>query len=283
MTSVQIRFKWIPLLIFMVFVLGIKCWAQTTDPSQNDPKKITIKPKEERLVDQANAILKSGDDARYALELLNEALDIKPEFVTAMNNKGWALIQLERYAEAVAVLDSCIRLAEPDNPNLPSAYGNRASAYNALGKYREAITNYNKIIQMNPKDTLAYRYRGYSYDRIGKIEKAVADNRKIIRINPRDNYAYNYLAWVYASKAEGDRHVNASEALSYAKRAVEIDRNAGSLDTLAGVYARRGEFKEAVRVEKEAYRLSGKEKYQQLINAYRRGLNYVEWQKKQEQ
>ena len=46
------------------------------------------------------------------------------------------------------------------------------------GEYNKAIADYNKAIELNPKDADAYNNRAIAYYHKGNIEKACADARK---------------------------------------------------------------------------------------------------------
>ena len=58
------------------------------------------------------------------------------------------------------------------------AYNNRGFAYYGLKKYSEAIADYTKTIELDPKYAKAYNNRGNAYKAIGKIKDAEADFAK---------------------------------------------------------------------------------------------------------
>ena len=57
------------------------------------------------------------------------------------------------------------------NPKDATAYVNRGIAYNALGNYQQAINDYNKAIELNPKDAEAYYNRGNAYKVLETISR----------------------------------------------------------------------------------------------------------------
>ncbi len=85
---------------------------------------------------------------------------------TAYNNSGLAKAKLGKYREAIVDYDQAIEL----DPEYAKAYHNRGNAKYHLGKYREALVNYNQAIELDPKNTEIY----YQRDRI----KAFLDNYK---------------------------------------------------------------------------------------------------------
>jgi tetratricopeptide (TPR) repeat protein len=57
-------------------------------------------------------------------------------------------------------------------PNFAYAYNNRGNAYLDLGDAKKAIADYNRAIAIDPKYALAYKNRGDAYLKLG--EKAAA-------------------------------------------------------------------------------------------------------------
>ncbi len=55
------------------------------------------------------------------------------------------------------------------------AYANRGIAYGKKGQYDQAISDYNKALEINPRDALAYNNRGLAYLRNGQYDKAWED------------------------------------------------------------------------------------------------------------
>ena len=71
------------------------------------------------------------------------------------------------------------------------AYFKRGHACIKIGNYKQAIADYNKAIELNPKDELAYLGRGYAYEMLGKHEQAIADFK--IAASLGDQAAQKYL------------------------------------------------------------------------------------------
>ncbi len=72
-----------------------------------------------------------------------------------------------------------------------------ADYYNELGiKYGEegdfdnAIDNFHKVIQMNPKYTSAYANLGIIYGKLGEYDTAIKNLKKALELKPK-----NYHAW----------------------------------------------------------------------------------------
>ena len=61
------------------------------------------------------------------------------------------------------------------DPNTALAYYNRAGTYYDLGKYAQAISDYNEAIRLDPVYAKAYHNRGLAYQEVGKNAEAQAD------------------------------------------------------------------------------------------------------------
>ncbi len=44
-----------------------------------------------------------------------------------------------------------------------------------MGRYKEAIQDYNAVLQLDPANVHAYHNRGISHDKLGQYEEAVQD------------------------------------------------------------------------------------------------------------
>jgi tetratricopeptide (TPR) repeat protein len=83
---------------------------------------------------------------------------------------------------------------------------------------------------------------------VGLVQKAAAQMHKEIENDAEDPNGYNQYAWLIGN-TEGDR----DEALRCAQKAVELDADNGAyLDTLAHVYAGRGDYASAVKHQARA-------------------------------
>src|SRR4030042_5342299 len=70
------------------------------------------------------------------------------------------------------------------------AYNNRGLAYSHKGQYDQAISDFNKALEINPRYAEAYNNRGLAYDERGQLDQAISDFNKALEINPRYAEAY---------------------------------------------------------------------------------------------
>jgi tetratricopeptide (TPR) repeat protein len=75
-------------------------------------------------------------------------------------NKGWALGNQGKYAEAIQAYDEAIRL----DPEDAGPWNDKGSALYNLGKYAEAIQAYDEAIRLDPGDAIAWYNKGSALD-----------------------------------------------------------------------------------------------------------------------
>jgi len=152
-------------------------------------------------------------------------------------------------------------------------YNNRGTDRGEKGQYDEAISDFKKAIEINPRYNKAYNNRGIVYRLKGQYDQAVSDFNKAIEINPLDAEAYNNLAWLFATAKAGSFR-NGKKAVELAQKACELSewRKAEYVDTLAAGYARIGDFENAVKWQKKALeypKLATPSEFQERLNLYR--------------
>lgn len=112
----------------------------------------------------------------------------------AYNNRGDAYSSSGNYRQAIMDYNKAIEI----NPKDADAYYNIGNAYNALGEYPSAISNYTAAIKLNPQHAQAYNNRGSIYSNTGNYQEAVRDFMTAVKINPGYAKAYYNLGSAYS-------------------------------------------------------------------------------------
>lgn len=94
----------------------------------------------------------------------------------------------------------------------------RATILASLGKHKEALVDYDKVVSLKPKDTTALVMRGICKSELQDTEGAIADFNKALQINPKDPSAYSMRACV---KLEIGDYAGANEDLDKANKLFE--------------------------------------------------------------
>ena len=61
-----------------------------------------------------------------------------------------------------------------------------------LGKNKRAIKDFDKAIELDPKDSGCYYWRGRCYYFLDKNKRAIKDFDKAIELNPKDSDYYDW-------------------------------------------------------------------------------------------
>jgi protein O-mannosyl-transferase len=116
------------------------------------------------------------------------------------------------WKDGVTFWDDVIR----KSPNIARPYNERGSVYCNKGNIDQAISDYNKAIEINPRHAAAYNNRGVAYLNKGNFVQVISDCNKAIEINPRHAAAYENRAIAYFQKQQyinSWEDVHAAEAI----------------------------------------------------------------------
>lgn len=108
------------------------------------------------------------------------------ESAVIWNNRGADLFSLGRYKQAISAFDRAIRV----NPRYTEAYSNRGAAYDALNQPDRAVLDYTQAIRLNPRFTGSYYNRALAYCDLGRFSEAINDWNVVLKRSSRDASAY---------------------------------------------------------------------------------------------
>jgi tetratricopeptide (TPR) repeat protein len=123
-----------------VNIRGVSLADATAKDERTEDEKMV-----EGLMGKAEIFYYSGEYDK-ALSFVEYALELKPDFHEAWNNKGLALGKSGRHEEALKAFDKAIEL-EPDDHG---AWSNKGLALADLGRHEEALKAYNKALELKP-------------------------------------------------------------------------------------------------------------------------------------
>ena len=186
----------------------------------------------------------------------------RPRNARAFYNLGAALVNQNRNEEAIPYLLRALEIkqgypATRDNRGLTLTEAGRAGARNALGialsalgRYDEAMAEYEETLRLAPDNGQAQNNLGQLLALQGRPSEAVAHYREALRLLPDAAVVQANLAWLRATCAD-PKFRDATEALRLA-RAQAGAGTARALDVLAVAYAEAGMFDEAVTAARQA-------------------------------
>jgi tetratricopeptide (TPR) repeat protein/S1-C subfamily serine protease len=196
---------------------------------------IQLESNDLKLLNQKASILDDAKQYNRAIFIYNEIIQKQPEDYV-YSNRGISNFKLGNNKEAFSDFDRAIAI----NPKYGAAYSNRGNAKSAIGNKEEAIADYDRAISINPKDYKAYYNRGNSRVGLGNRKGAIADYDRAISINPKLAEAYN------------NRGNAKSEPGNYKEAIADYDRAISINPKLAEAYNNRGNAKSELGNKREA-------------------------------
>ncbi len=124
-----------------------------------------------------------GSDLGYHEEAVRDFYRVKelaPSFPRIASNLSASLIHLERYDEAIEVLEDGIQ-KEPADAGL---WNNLGLAYYVKGIYNVAVEKLEKAVRLKSDYAAAYKNLGIAYAQAGRIKDAISAFTKAFKLNP---------------------------------------------------------------------------------------------------
>jgi tetratricopeptide (TPR) repeat protein len=192
----------------------------------------------------------SSKDSKWLAEAqkaCEAALDVNEKLAAAHACLGEVYKTSGRYTEAVSQFQRALQI----EPRTDDFYVDLASAQDAQGKPEEAEKTYQQELALRPYSWLNYNRLAVIYSTHGRNSDAVDPLRKVIELAPDGLVGYSNLAGVYNFLGRYD------ESIPMYERAVSIHPTAVRLSNLATVYFNRRRYPEAVRSFERAIQLDG--------------------------
>ncbi len=182
-----------------------------------------------------------------AVSDLDRAISLAPGLVDAYYFRALAHLDMGRYTDAERDAESAVKI----DPNVCEYYTLLGKLKNIEGDYKGALGDFDRAIGLDSKSAAAYCGRGFAFFGLVQYDFARRDFRRAVKLAPDFAGAYRGMAVVSLSDEAGDGRT----ALSYAERAVRLERSHHNLNTLAAAYYRAGNLDSAVKVQGEAVKL----------------------------
>jgi tetratricopeptide (TPR) repeat protein len=212
------------------------------DPGVTIPVYITLQPKQSAstgiigtidassagVSEEARELYKKAvdlaqtGDRKKAIEHLNQAVALHPNFMTALNELGVQYIALKQFDKAIESLRTALKIG-------PEAFHPRLNYGIALlhkKSFKEAAIELQRAVQKDNSSAVAHLYFGRALVNIGNYDYAEKALRQAITIGGEDVIeAHRYLGAVYIEKRDGKRAADELEQyLKLAPKAQDADR-----------------------------------------------------------
>jgi tetratricopeptide (TPR) repeat protein len=151
-------------------------WTQDDRDRRHKELQIYIDEPHQTPDRKANLLLEQGllfaAAKRYELAIFSydRALQYKPDFPEAWNNRAIALSDLSHAEAALASYDQALYY-KPDDPE---TWYNRGNTLGKLGRQEEAIVSYEQALRYNPNNPEVHYNCGNMLYSLGRVQEAIA-------------------------------------------------------------------------------------------------------------
>jgi serine/threonine protein kinase len=185
---------------------------------------------------------------KEALDVLNQAIELKSHDGHLWLNKGVVLRLLRRHAEAIESYDRALQLTPAD---AEIWYNKGNLLFEDLRRFKEALSCYESALDLNPDHVDALYSKGACLGALGRPEEVLPCCDRALSLNPR-----SAPAWVNKAAAlmESKRH---GEAVACLARASELPLSDATLGSrLAAISLKLQQYEQAVTVASRALEIN---------------------------
>jgi tetratricopeptide (TPR) repeat protein len=160
------------------------------------------------------------------------------------------LIVLMTSCDSHTQKQSDIDLSNRTHQTDEQVYYNQGIIFSKQGKTKEAIAEWEKMIEINPNHVKTHYNLGIAYRHSGQIDKAIGAWKKAISLEPNGSKAYNNLGAAYLSQGKLD------DAEATLNKAIAIEENyAKAHYNLARLYAQKNQNQQSLKYLQKAMTL----------------------------
>ena len=150
----------------------------------------------------ANKLYTSREDLDTCDRALDSGLLKRRDRAGTLVNRAIVETALSRYQDAFADYHSAMVII----PDLPEAYVGRGNIYFLADKMDRAIEDYSRALELNiSRSYVAYLNRGMAYEKLGRYDVAETDYRQALAAQPDWELAMKKLNRVLAKQAVKQR------------------------------------------------------------------------------
>lgn len=155
-----------------------------------------------------------------ALEILDKGkmyADFSPQLSTQLGMTYHNLGQVDSAEHYYTIAINSDPDFNPARNNLSLLLKRKATGAYHSGDNAEAVELFQRIIQLNPKDSEAYEYLGLTLNRLGDIERAVQMLEQAVNINPQNRSAISNLISFHSQLGNNKKAANYRKMLANLK------------------------------------------------------------------
>lgn len=192
-----------------------------------------VAPEELRLRVELIRLYRQLGEADKAKKACRGALEIAPDSPSLWMILGWLNQQTGDYDKAVAAYAEAVALRPEDK----MGYSALIMAAEEANDIAAALDIYRKLIELAPDSPVFHFRLAYQLSRISRYEDALPHVKAALELNPDYAKALHLQGLIYFNLGQN------AEAAGTLRKYIELaPTDLGALRTLAGAYARQGDF-----------------------------------------
>ncbi|MFI4948157.1 MAG: adenylate/guanylate cyclase domain-containing protein [Alphaproteobacteria bacterium] len=129
-------------------------------------------------------LFRFGGETARAMALVDRALALNPNALTAWVVKGWIYANCDQPEPAVEAFERSLRLS-PFDPIRYYATAGLSYAHLAAHRFEQAIEWADRSLHDNPRFTMSIQAKVIAYAHLGRLDEARAELRQLLEITPR--------------------------------------------------------------------------------------------------
>lgn len=143
----------------------------------------------------------SEKNKNKAIELYNKSIELNPNYVDAINNRGVVKYELENYKSAIDDYNKAIEL----DPNYSMAYNNKAFALMKIGELNKALDVVNDALLLNGNEFAYWDTKGEILLNMENYHEAIRMYTKALSLNNNSKPSLLNRAKCYRKLAESEQ------------------------------------------------------------------------------
>ena len=168
----------------------------TLTVSYDEKNSFLLKTITDRIIESLKL---SGEDAMklyppFSMEALNVAIAESPSNATLYYNRGVLFTQEGKYKMAIDDYSKAVNL----NPNFAESYSNRCAVYIIISDFEKALRDCSKSVNIDPNFSEAYFNRAKTRVHLSQVEESLSDMKIAARLGNKEAIAVlekNKISW----------------------------------------------------------------------------------------
>ena len=153
----------------------------------------------EKLKNEAAQYL-DAKDYNSALETINEAIKLAPNYCALYNSRGLIYMEMYDYQRALADFNRAIEMM----PSFPLFHLNRAACYFILKEFKKALAGLDEAVKLAPGEPFYLLQRANLYVALKRYDEAIIDCAAAIALNPQSQEAIRELLSVNRQRVRNE-------------------------------------------------------------------------------